>query len=332
MIFKSNETNKIDLNQYNWVLFYGKNDGAKNEIITKLLLKKENILKYDEKEILDNVEIFHNELRSKSLFENKKIIIINRATDKIFNIIEDLLKKNITETSIIINAESLEKKSKLRIFFEKKEELICVAFYPDTKETLSKLTQNFLREKKISVSQSDINLLINRCNGDRGVLSNELEKIEFFTMNKKKISTENLLKLTNLIENHSFSELIDNCLAKKQKKTLDMLNENAFSTEDCITINRIFLSKAKKILKLTQAFEKNKNLEQTISEAQPPIFWKDKEIVKEQVCKWKSNQISELIYNLSEIELQIKKNFSNPINIISNFILEKSASTSNSDL
>ncbi len=332
MILKHYETNKIDLNQYNWLLFYGINDGAKNEIITKLLLKKENILKYDEKEILDNIEIFYNELRSKSLFENKKIIVISRVTDKIFNLIEDLLEKNITETSIIINAGSLEKKSKLRILFEKKKELICVAFYPDTKETLSKLTQNFLREKKISISQSNINLLVNRCNGDRGVLSNELKKIEFFTMNKKKISTESLLKLTNLIENHSISELIDNCLAKNQKKTLDILNENTFSTEDCITINRIFLNKAKKILKLTKEFERNKNLDQTISEAQPAIFWKDKEIIKEQVYKWKPDQISQLIYSLNEIELQIKKNFSNPINIISNFILEKSTSTSSNDL
>jgi len=95
MILKSHEINGISFNQYNYFLFYGKNDGAKSELITKLLIKKENILKYDEKEILDNTEIFHNELRSKSLFENEKIIIINRATDKIFNVIENLLKKNI---------------------------------------------------------------------------------------------------------------------------------------------------------------------------------------------------------------------------------------------
>jgi len=332
MILKSHEINRLSLNQHNYFLFYGKNDGAKSELITKLLIKKENILKYDEKEILDHTEIFHNELRSKSLFENEKIIIINRATDKIFNVIENLLKKNIGDTSIIINADSLEKKSKLRIFFEEEKKLVCVAFYPDTKETLSKLTQNFLREKKISISQSNINLLVNRCNGDRGVLSNELKKIELFTMNKKKISTENLLKLTNLIENHNFSELIDNCLAKNQKKTLDILNENTFSTEDCILINKIFLNKAKKILKLSQEFDKNKNLEQTISEAKPPIFWKDKEIVKQQIQKWKPHQINELIYNLNEIELQIKKNIPNPINLISNFILEKSVATSSNDL
>ena len=330
MILKSYEINKINLNQYNWLLFYGKNEGAKNEIITKLLLKRENITKYDEKEILDNLETFYNKFMSGSLFENEKIIIINRATDKIFKIIEELLEKNITKTSIIINAENLEKKSKLRILFEKKKELISVAFYPDTKETLSKLTQNFLKEKEISISQANINLLVSRCNGDRGILANELIKIEFFTKNKKKITTENLLKLTNLIENHSISELIDHCLAKNQKKTLDILNENNFNTEDCIAINRVFLHKAKRILKLSQEFEKNKNVDQTISGAQPPIFWKDKEIVKEQLYKWKPNQINELIYNLSEIELQIKKNVSNPINLISNFILEQSTSASSS--
>ena len=121
-------------------------------------------------------------------------------------------------------------------------------------------------------------------------------------------------------------------MAKNQKKTLDILNENTFSTEDCILINKIFLNKAKKILKLSQEFDKNKNLEQTISEAKPPIFWKDKEIVKQQIQKWKPHQINELIYNLNEIELQIKKNIPNPINLISNFILEKSVAKSSNDL
>ena len=333
MILKAYETKKIDIKKNNIILFYGQNQGAIDEEISKLLIinKDKTLTKYDEKQILDNTDIFYNNILSKSLFENKKIIIINRATDKIVKIIEDLLEKDILDISIIINSNNLEKKSKLRSLFEKNKKLICVAFYLDASEILSKLTYNFLRENNVTISQANINLIVNRCNGDRGVLKNELNKIKFFIQNKKKISTENLLKLTNLIENYSISELVDNCLAKNQKKTMNILNENNFNNEDCIIITRTFLNKLKRLIELSKDYNKNKNLNKTISNAKPPIFWKDKEIIKQQINKWTTKQISELIISINEIELQIKKNRANPINIISNFILDKSSLTANNN-
>ena len=333
MILKSYETKKININKNNIILFYGQNQGAKEEEISKLLIinKDKTLNKYDENQILDDTEIFYENILSKSLFENKKIIIINRATDKIVKIIEDLLEKKIEDTSFIINSNNLEKKSKLRSLFEKKKELICVAFYPDTPEILSKLTYNFLRDNKITISQANINLIVNRCNGDRGVLKNELNKIQFFIQNKKKITTENLLKLTNLIENYSISELVDNCLAKNHKKTISILNENNFTNEDCIAITRTFLNKLKRLIKLSKDYNENKNINKTILNAKPPIFWKDKEIVKQQINKLSPNKINELIVSINEIELQIKKNQINPINIISNFILDNSSLTVNNN-
>ena len=188
MIYKNYEISKIDLNKDKVILFYGQNEGAKDEEIFKLISsnKDKTLHLYDEKQIIENTENIHNEIFSKSLFEEEKIIKINRATDKIVNIVEDLLTKNITDTSIIINSNILEKKSKLRSLFEKNKKLICVAFYPDNFEMLSKLTYNFIREKNITLSQENINLVVSRCNGDRGILKNELEKIEFFTQHKKK--------------------------------------------------------------------------------------------------------------------------------------------------
>ena len=327
MILKSFEAKKINLENNKYILFYGKNDGAKNEEISRIInnQKNHNITRNDEKQILDNTELFFNDILSKSLFEDKKIVIINRVTDKLFKIIEEIFKKNIADVSIIINSDNLEKKSKLRSIFEKGRELICVPFYPDTQETLSRLAQNFLKQNNISISQSNINLIVNRCGGDRGVLKNELEKIALFLNNNKKLTTENLLKLTNLVENFSISELIDSCLVKNQKKTVNILSENNFAAEDCILIARTFLSKSKRILFLSKEFEKNKDINKTILSAKPPIFWKDKEIVKQQIYKWSPKQMNKLIYDLNEIELQIKKNSANPINLISNFILEKSS-------
>tara|TARA_B100000579_G_scaffold320745_1_gene270344 strand:+ start:1976 stop:2980 length:1005 start_codon:yes stop_codon:yes gene_type:complete len=332
MILKSYETKKININLNKIVLFYGQNEGFKEEEILKILInnKDKNSTRYDEKQILDNSEIFYNDILSKSLFEKEKIIIINRATDKIVNIITDLLEEDISDISIIINSNILEKKSKLRSLFEKNKKLICVAFYPDSQDILTKLTYNFFKENNIAISQENINLIVNRCNGDRGALKNELNKIQFFVKNKKKLSTENLLKLTNLIENYSISELVDNYLAKNQKKILSILNENNFSNEDCIIITRTLLNKLKRLIKLSKDFNENKSLDKTISNAKPPIFWKDKEIVKQQINNWSPNQINKAIVSINEIELQIKKNYTNPVNIISNFILDKSSFNLNS--
>ncbi|MDA9647570.1 DNA polymerase III subunit delta [Candidatus Pelagibacter sp.] len=328
MIIKSYEINKINPDLNNFLLFYGKNEGHKNEI-TKIVIKSQsNILHYDEKEILDNENNFIESILTKSLFEEKKIIIIKRSTDKILKIIENLHSKNI-EDIIIINADNLEKKSKLRSFFEKNKELVCVPFYPDNDQTLSKLAYNYLKDKKIVISQANINLIINKCNGDRETLLNELQKIEYFSKGGKKITSENIMKLTNLIENHSISELVDNCLAKNKKKIISILNENNFNNEDCIIISRSFLNKSKKLLQLLTEFEKNKNIELTISSAKPPIFWKDKEIVKRQINQWKPESIKKLIYKLGEIELLIKKNINNSINLITDFILEQSTFESN---
>lgn len=331
MIIKSNDTRKIDLNKNQYILFYGVNEGAKDEEISSLVYKNKDktIARYEEKEILENNQNIYDDILSKSLFDNQKIIIINRASDKIFKFISELSEKNISDISFIINASALEKKSKLRSFFEKTKELICVPFYQDTPSSLSILTQNFLKEKKINISQENINLIINRCNGDRGILKGELNKIEFFCKNKKNISTLDLVKLTNLIENYSISELVDNCLAKNKKKTMYILNENKFSSEDCITIIRTFLYKLKRILILSNDYLINKNLDKTILSAKPPIFWKDKDIVKQQINKWNPKQIKNLIYEINEIELSIKKNLNNSINLTTNLIIDQVSSKTN---
>ena len=329
MILKSYDINRINQDINHLILFYGKNEGLKNEALNVLIKDKNNISNYEEKEILNSENNFIENILSKSLFEPQKIIVIKRATDKILKVIEILYLKNLEDTTIILNSDNLEKKSKLRSFFEKDKTLICIPFYPDNDQTLSKLAYNFFKDKKISISPSSINLIVNKCSGDRGKLANELQKIEYFAKNGKKIDSESISKLINLIENHSISELIDNCLAKNKKKIISILNENNFNNEDCIVITRSFIIKAKKLLTLSTTFETNKNIDLTITSAKPPIFWKDKEIIKQQIYKWKPNNIKQLIYALSETEFQIKKNINNSINLITDFILSQSSAETN---
>src|SRR6056300_1019856 len=160
MILKSYEVNKINKDINRLILFYGKNEGLKNEALYFLIKDKSHISHYEEKEILDNENNFIETILSKSLFDPQKFIVIKRATHKILKIIENLEEKNLEDTTIILNSESLEKKSKLRSFFEKNKTLVCVPFYPDNDQTLSKLAYNFLKEKKISISSSNVNLIV----------------------------------------------------------------------------------------------------------------------------------------------------------------------------
>ena len=325
MIIKSYEVSKIDLKKNFFFLFYGENEGYKKQIIEEKFRKIyiENIYTYEENEILQNQESFFNTILTKSFFENEKLIIINRATDKIKTIIDEILEKEIDDLVLIVNAQILDKKSKLRSLFEKNKKTICVAFYADNSQTLSSIINNFFRENKIPVSQQSINLIVQRCRGDRLNLQNELEKIKSFTKNKKKIDIKDLLKLTNIAENYSVSELIDNCLAKNKKRTINILNENNYSLDDCILIIRTFLIKSKRLLRLSKEIDNNKNIDEIISSFKPPIFWKDKDIIKQQIQSWSYNNIKNLIYKINETELIIKKNSINALNILSDFIIEQ---------
>lgn len=325
MILKSYEAKKINLDKNKFLLFYGKNEGFKNETIEDLIKNESSISYYEEKEILENSKTFFESIISKSLFENEKIVIIKRASEKFFKIIEEISSKNVKDLILIINADSLDKKSKLRSFYEKSKEYICVAFYPDNDQTLLKLAYNYLTEKKVSVSPSNVNLIVNKCNGNRENLINELKKIENYNFGGKKINSEIIKKLINSGENISISELVDNCLAKNQRKTIYILNENNFSSDDCIVIVRTFLNKSKKIYALSKEYKLNRNIEQTISSAKPPIFWKDKEITKQQINKWTPENIRYLVYKLNELELLIKKNINNSISLVTDFILNEAS-------
>ena len=330
MIIKSYEINKINLKKNNVYLLYGENEGFKNKVIDDTFKKfSKNIYTYDEKEILNNKENFFNKIFSKSFFETEKLIIILRSTDKIVNVIEEIIERNIEDTKIILLANILEKKSKLRLLFEKNKNIICIPFYSDNDQTLSSIASSYFKERKIPVSQEIINLLVTRSRGDRLNINNEMNKIENFIKNKKKVSINDILKLTNLAENYSVNELVDNCLAKKTAKTINILNENNYSTEDCILIIKTFLIKAKRLSKLQNQTKDNKNIDQVITSFKPPIFWKDKEIVKDQIKNWSINKIENLVYKINEIELLIKKNSSSSINILFDFIVAQSNKANN---
>ena len=331
MILKSFELNKIKLDNYKFYLFYGDNEGLKEENIKNLFEKnyQDKIHRYEEKEILDDINIFFNNIFNKSFFDNEKLIIINRATDKIKTIIEELMGKNPEDIQIILNSKNLEKKSSLRKLFEKEKSIACIPFYEDNNQTLNSIISLFFRNKKIPISQQLINVLVERSRGDRKNLNNELEKIENFSLNKKNLNIQEIIKLTNLADNYSASELVDHSLAKNTRKTVAILSENNYSDEDNIIIIRTLLAKLKRLVKIYDLIDEKNNIEQAISACKPPIFWKDKPLVTQQVRSWKKDGLEQLIYKTNEIELLVKKNSVLAKNILADFIINNSKKTNN---
>ena len=328
MISKYYEIGKLK-NKINYFLFYGENEGQKQDVIQANFAKftKENIYKYTEKDIIENKQIFLENIYSKSFFENEKLILISDVSDKILNLIREIIESNINDVVIILIAKRLDKKSKLRNYFEKEKIVIIVPFYEDTPQSLLSIAKKILFENKINLSSENINLVIERSRGDRINLRNELQKIINLSQNNKKLELEDILKLTNISENYSAGELVDNCLSKNKKKTLNILNENIPSSEDNILILRTFLNKLKRLRKLRLNLRENNNIDQVINSFKPPIFWKDKNVIKQQIKIWELNDIENFIVDLNNTESLIKKNPQISNQIINNMILDKVENT-----
>ena len=325
MIIKSFEISKKKFDKQNIFLVYGENEGLKSEIVEILKKKLSGILeKFDETQIINNKELFYEKLLNQSLFEKEKIIVINRCSEKIYEIIESITERVSSDTKIILNAYSLEKKSKLRNLFERSSKLLIIPTYKDTSLSLMEIAKKFFNNYKISISQETINLLVNRCNGDRGHLKSELDKILIYIQDKKNINLEEIFRLTNLSENFSINELVDTSLSKNTKKTSEILNESNYKSEDGILILRTFLQKAKRLLNLYEKHNQNLSFDSLINNYTPPIFWKDKPIIKKQLGCWSKSKIKDLIMNINKTEIFIKKNSSISLMLVFNLIYETS--------
>tara|TARA_B100000035_G_C20954492_1_gene533510 strand:- start:63 stop:1064 length:1002 start_codon:yes stop_codon:yes gene_type:complete len=324
MIVKSYELKNKLKNEINIYLLYGQNIDLIDEVINTDIKKifSKNLYNYEETEVLSDRDTFKVNLFNKSFFDNEKLIIINRVSDKILDLIKDILEKKNDDIKIILKAGILEKKSKLRSYFEKNNDLIIVPFYEDNYQTLLYLTQNFFNENKIKISTQSINYILEKSKGSRVSLKNELEKIKSYSQKKLSIDLDDLIKITSSAENYKISELTDQCLAKNKDKTINILNENNSSIEDNILIIKSFLYKLKRLKKLKEEIEIKKNHDQVISSFRPPIFWKDKDIIKKQLKNLSTNDINVLIKKVVKIELLIKKNSNLSNEITNNFIFE----------
>jgi len=326
MLIKSYEITKKSLNSLNFFLIYGENIGLKQDITRSVLELKEKKngkykkFEFEEEEIIKNQNNFFNLIFSGSLFDKKKAIFINRTTDKLFNLISEISKKDIEDILIFFKAGQLEKKSKIRNLFEKDKNLVCVACYQDNNFDLIKIINDEIKQTKIKLSTESINLLIERASGDRNNLRNEVNKLKSFALNKQMVSYDQVKELTNMVGNYQNDYIVNICLNGDKKKLNKILGENNFSFEDFLILLKIFSKKVHRLLKIKIFNRLEKDLDQIFNQIRPPIFWKEKDDVKKQVRLWNEKKLNLIIKKINEIELNCKKNHELATNITLNFL------------
>ena len=337
MIIKSYEIKKNSQNffKYNFYLLYGENVGLKNDIgdIIKIVTKQKGdkieILLLYENEILNNEENFYNFVYSGSLFGNKKIITIFEATDKIIKKISNVFDKSPENVLVIIFSGILEKKSKLRNFFEKSKETICIPCYLDSEKDLEIIAQSEFRKNNISLSRDAINLLIEKSNSDRNNLRNEIEKIKSYSLNKKNLELNEIKSLINFSGDYKSDILVNECLCGNISQYKKIISELYVNTVSQILLLRILSNKNQRLLKIKEQKNKSNNLDNLIKNAKPSIFWKEKPLVKKQLSLWSLNELKKMISGINNTELLCKKNPQISKAIFFNFFLEICTKTNN---
>ena len=315
MIIKSYEIeqNPLKFSGYKFFLLYGENYGLIKDIreAIKLAINQQDInlelISLHEDDIVKNDEAFYNSIYSGSLFSNKKIIIVHNVTDKIIKQVKDIIDKFPKNIFIIFSAGTLEKKSKLRTFFEINNKILCIPCYLDGEKNLKIIATNELKKGNISLSQECINLLIVKSNNDRNNLKNEIEKIKSFALNKKNLETEEIKLIINFSGAYKSDVLINECLCGnilQYKKVLSELYSNAINQ---IFLLRILTNKIQRLLKMKELESNYDNLDSLLNTSKPPVFWKEKPMVKKQLTIWSSKALIAIIREINDIELLCKK-------------------------
>tara|TARA_A100001011_G_scaffold400597_1_gene516690 strand:+ start:3713 stop:4717 length:1005 start_codon:yes stop_codon:yes gene_type:complete len=310
MILKSYlvEQNITLLDKYFITLIYGENIGMKDDIKYKIkeFFKEYEKISFNQDEILKNYRILYEQVDNTSLFSQKKIIFINEVSDKIKNILSEILEKQKSDIKIFLFGQNLEKKSTVRKMFEKGKETAVVACYQDNERTLSSYVRNKLEGYK-GVNQQMINFLISNSGLDRKILFHEINKIKSLFLDKK-IQVNKLPELLNNNDNLDFDDIRDSCLCAEKEKLNYSLGSVTLKSENAYFYLSIFANRLEKLLKLNYELESDKNLEKTLDSTIPPIFWKDKPMFMKQMKKWNKNKLEEAKKKLFKTELQIKKN------------------------
>ena len=315
---------QIDINlevikKYKALLLYGLNEGVKKEFKEKIKNQNQNaeVFTFFEDEILKNNQLYFESMFNNSLFIQKKIIFIHEATDKIYNIVSESLSEIDKNTKVYITANNLDRKSKLRKLFEESNDEGTIPLYEDNEKTLLNYIKKELNEFK-GLTTEVTGLIISNSKLDRSLIQNEILKIKTL-FNDKNIKKDLLEKLFNLQKESDFNEIRDSAITGEKIKLNKLLSSSNLNKEELFFFLNSLIFKFKKMKDLLS--NKDKNIESILDSAKPPIFWKEKPILKKQLNIWAKKNIDKIINNLNETEILAKKNSQIESTIIFNNLL-----------
>ena len=331
MIFKSYilEQNIQSANNHKVFLFYGENQGLKKDLKEKLKLeyKNQEILNLLQDEIIKNKSILANEINNKSLFSEKKVIFINQVNDKILDIIEEVAE-NIQDERIFLFSDILDKKSKLRNYFEKSKSYGITACYKDNEITIRKIIMMKLNGYQ-GLTSEVTNLIIQNTGLDRNKVTNEIDKIVSCFKNKK-IDIKMLDSLLNVRTSDDFNQLKDEALNGNKINTNRLLADTIFEEENDIYYLNTINQRINKLNEIENMKKENSNIELIVSNLKPPVFWKDKPILIEQSKKWDKEKIRLALKKTYNTEIKIKSSSSIKKNLLIKNLIVELCTTANS--
>ena len=318
MIIKSyiaEQNIKVFTNKF--MLIYGENSGLIEDLKKKIksIYSNSEINIFDQGNIIQNEEMFYNQIFNISLFQKTKIFLIDQCNDKMLHIVQDIDEK-ISDQKFFLFADILEKKSKLRTFFDKSKTYGSLPCYEDNINSLAKIIQTKLNGFN-GLTKEIIKLLIENCNLDRSKLNNELDKIDSFFINKN-LNLDDVSKILNLEENDKFNDLKDATINGDKLKTNNLLNNNYLQEEKNILYINLINQRLNK-LKEIKILSKKNNLEEAINLIKPPIFWKDKPTITGQLRKWNIEKINLALKQTYDLEVMLKSG----IRINKNILIKK---------
>ena len=315
MLIKSQELNlkKKDFFKGKIILLYGENQDLIGDLNEQILIKFKDEQKIQknifEEDIIKDPENIINYYLNGSLFdENKNILVIKNSSDKIIETLNKI-KNNIDENTIIVNSEILLKNSKLRQFGEYDKVAICTPCYQETKLDIIRFITQQLQINKIQLSEKQIEIIINSSSLKRSKIKEVIEKINLYK-NSEKISDQVIDEICTDVDLKKNDEIIDILLSKNEKNINKFISNMSNYEKNFIEVIIILRSFIIKILDI-QKNNKNLSIDEKIERYKPPIFWKDKDRIKNILKIWNTNNLEKFLSNLNTIETEFKRNDSN---------------------
>ena len=299
------------------ILFYGENLGLK-KFFKKFIIennKNSKAVSFLQDEILSNTNLLFNELNNLSLFEDKKIIFIDNVNDKILKVLEEHLD-GVPNFQLFIFGQILDKKSKLRSYYEKSNIYGLVPCYEDSVITIQKIIQDELKNYQ-GVSSVNINIILEACGNDRVKVYNEIDKIKSF-FEDKKITTNNLSRLLNSPRVDDFNELKDVVIKGNKHETNKLLTSTIIDQDRAVYYLSLINQRFYKIIDIIKA-KRERSIIETVNNIKPPVFWKDKQNIVDQVKMWNLKKIQIILKKIFDLEIILKSSS----NINKNLLIKK---------